>query len=275
MNNNISNFCFLGTPFVSSDTLKTLCENNIIPGLVITSPDKPAGRGMKLTPSPTKTLALEKGIEVHTPEKIDSDFIEKIKSKGFDFAIVVAYGKILPQDFIDIFPKGVINIHYSLLPKYRGASPTEAALLHGDSTTGVTIQKMVFKLDAGDIIAQKSIDIEHDDTTITLRPKLIALGADLLVESLPKYLNNEIELVSQDESLASKCGKISKEDGDITNETDENIKWNKYRAYAGWPRTYFIKDSKRYIVSKARFENNIFVIEKVIPEGKKETDYIS
>ncbi|MCA9356052.1 methionyl-tRNA formyltransferase [Candidatus Nomurabacteria bacterium] len=275
MNNNISNFCFLGTPFVSSDTLKTLCENNIIPGLVITSPDKPAGRGMKLTPSPTKTLALEKNIEVYTPEKIDADFIEKIKSKGFDFAIVVAYGKILPQDFIDIFPKGVINIHYSLLPKYRGASPTEAALLHSDTTTGVTIQKMVFKLDAGDIIAQKSIDIEHDDTTITLRPKLITLGANLLVESLPKYLNNEIELVSQDESIASKCGKISKEDGDITNETDENIKWNKYRAYAEWPRTYFIKDGKRYIVSKARFENNSFVIEKVIPEGKKETDYIS
>lgn len=275
MNNNISNFCFLGTPFVSSDTLKTLYENSIIPDLVITSLDKPSGRGMKLTPSPTKILALEKGIEVYTPEKIDVDFIENIKSKGFDFAIVVAYGKILPQDFIDIFPKGVINIHYSLLPKYRGASPTETALLNGDTTTGVTIQKMVFKLDAGNIIAQESIDIEHDDTTLTLRPKLITLGADLLVKSLPKYLNNEIKLVSQDESLASKCGKISKEDGDITNETDENIKWNKYRAYAGWPRTYFIKDGKRYIVSKARFENNSFVIEKVIPEGKKETDYIS
>ena len=168
---------------------------------------------------------------------------------------------------------GVLNVHYSLLPKYRGATPLEASLLAGDTETGVTIQKMVKALDAGDILAQERVAIDAADTARELRPKLITLGADLLVRTLPSYLNGEITPVAQDHTLASRAGKLKKEDGllDLSGSARDN--WNKYRAYADTIGTHLFKDGKRIKIISASFKNGIFTPLRVIPEGKKETQY--
>ncbi len=270
-------FAYFGTPYVSRDTLAILLERGLVPEVVVTSPDAPRGRGLALTPSETKTLALEKGLTVLSPEKLDAAALTDIASYGCELAIVVAYGKILPQSLIDLFPKGVLNIHYSLLPKYRGASPVEAALLNGDAETGVTIQKMVFELDAGDVIAQEATKIGKDETTTELRARLIGMGAELLARVLPAYIAGEITPVPQDHSAATRSGKMKKEDGCISLSDDAVRNWNKYRAYKEWPGTYFFvrkgeKDMRVKIVS-ATYEHNQFVPVRVTPEGKSEMAY--
>ncbi|MFH1178142.1 MAG: methionyl-tRNA formyltransferase [bacterium] len=276
----MNNFVYFGTPKVSSDTLAILIEHNFIPTIVITSPDAPVGRGLALTPSETKNLALAHKIPVLTPLAMDAETISEIKSKGCDYAVVVAYGKIFPAELIDVFPKGVLNVHYSLLPKHRGATPLESALLAGDPVTGVTIQTMVREVDAGNILAQEEIMIAPIETARELRPRLVALGAQLLLTTLPKYLNNEITPIVQDASLASRAHKIKKEDGllslpagrqGLTQQDLEN--WNKYRAYADSIGTYFFSDGKRIKITKASFKGGKFIIERVIPEGKNETEY--
>lgn len=266
-------FVFFGTPHVASDTLEILFSHGIVPSVIVTAPDRPSGRGMKITATPVKEWALAHTIPVLQPERIDADFTSKLETVSCKLAVVVAYGKILPKDFIESFSLGVLNIHYSLLPKYRGASPVESALLHGDTETGVTIQKMVYALDAGDIVRMDTVSILPTDNTTTLRARLIRIGADILAETLPDYAQGAIVPLPQDHSQATRCGKMKKEDGDITHETDDRVKWNKYRAYCEWPRTYFFRDGKRVIISDATYEDNEFVIKKVIPEGKKEVDY--
>jgi len=273
----MSRFAYFGTPYVARDTLALLVERGYRPEAVVTSPDAPRGRGMTLTPCETKEWALEHQLTVLTPEKITHAFIEEIQGYGCDYAIVVAYGKILPQALIDAFPKGVLNIHYSLLPKYRGASPVEAALLHGETVTGVSIQQMVYKLDAGDVLAQKEVAIEPTETTRELRARLITLGAELLVDILPAFERGEIVPTPQDESLATHSGKIDKSEGELDLEGDSLTNWNKYRAYAESPGTYFFieKNGKRMRVKivTARFESGRFLPDRIVPEGKKEMGY--
>jgi len=270
-------FAYFGTPYVSRDTLAILLERGLVPAVVVTSPDAPKGRGLSLTPSETKVLALEKGLPVLAPEKLDEAALAEIASYGCELAIVVAYGKILPQSLIDMFPLGVLNIHYSLLPKYRGASPVEAALLNGDAETGVTIQKMVFELDAGDVIKQQTTDIGKDETTTELRQRLIVMGAELLADILPAYVAGDIAPVPQDHALATRSGKMKKEDGLISLSDDAVKNWNKYRAYKEWPGTFFFvrKNGKdvRVKIASARYENGTFAPARVTPEGKSEMAY--
>lgn len=270
----MSTFLFFGTPYVARDTLALLVERGFTPEAVITSPDAPSGRGLTLTPSPTKEWAEAHGLPVHTPEKLD---VAEFAPYGADFAIVVAYGKILPKAFIEAFPKGVLNVHYSLLPKYRGASPVEAALRSGDTETGVTIQRMVYALDAGDIVAQRSVAIDDMETARELKPRLIQEGAELLVQSLPGYLSGSITPVPQDESQATHCGKIDKAEGELNLSGDPRTNWNTYRAFAESPGTYFFmeRNGKRMRVKivTAMFADGAFVPLRVVPEGKKEMDY--
>ena len=267
------NFIFFGTPHVASDTLEILFMHGIVPSVIVTSPDRPSGRGMKMTSSPVKLWADANNIPVLQPEKLDEEFSSSLSPFACPLAIVVAYGKIIPESIISSFPKGILNIHYSLLPKYRGASPVESALLNNDQETGITIQKMVYELDAGDIVSMERVSVMPNDNTTTLRARLIKVGAEILAQTLPEYVADRIMPIEQDHSHATKCGKMKKEDGDITNETSDQIKWNKFRAYFEWPRTYFFKDGKRIIISDASFEDGKFVIKKVIPEGKKEIEY--
>ena len=164
-----------------------------------------------------------------------------------------------------------INIHYSLLPKYRGASPVESAILNGDKETGVTIQKMAFELDSGPIIAQEKTQIAPNETAPELLKRLIKIGGDLLVKTLQTPFATGVK---QDESQATYCKKIKKEDGlvDLGAELP-NVLYNKFRAYAFWPRIFFFKDNKRIIITDAELKDGKFIIKKVLPEGKKEIKY--
>jgi len=268
------NFIFFGTPAVASETLATLLSHGFTSALVVTSPDAPRGRGLVLTPSPVKVLALEKNIPVITPEKLDAAAIAAIAAHHADHALVVAYGKIFPEELIAIFPKGVLNVHYSLLPKYRGATPLETALLAGETETGVTVQKMVKELDAGDIIAQEATPIAPTETARELRPRLITLGAELLVRTLPAFERGEITPTPQDAARATRARKLKKEDGQLDLSAPAEMNWHKYRAYADSIGTYFIQNEKRIKITGAEFTRGEFRITRVIPEGKKETAYI-
>lgn len=266
-------FAYFGTPTVASETLAYLLSREFIPGLVVTSPDAPKGRGLVLTQSPVKELAGAHNLPVLTPEKLDASAVESIKGYGCEFAIVVAYGKLFPEELIAAFPKGVLNVHYSLLPKYRGATPLESALLAGETETGVTVQQMVKEMDAGDIVGQKSVTIGRDETARELRPRLIRLGAELLVALLPPYMEGSMQPVPQDHSLATRAYKIKKEDGllDLSAPAAEN--WNKYRAYADSIGTYFFENGKRMKITSAVLKNGAFTVLRVIPEGKPEREY--
>jgi methionyl-tRNA formyltransferase len=268
MNQAKINFVFFGTPDVASETLEILKDAGFLPSLIVTSPDAKSGRKMLLTPPPVKTWAIENNIPYIQPKKLD-----EMNLPEADLFIVVAYGKIIPQKVLDLPKFGSLNIHYSLLPKYRGASPVESSILNGDKETGVSMQKMIFKLDAGDVVAQEKTNIIPDETAPELRKRLIKQGGELLIKTLPDFIDGKIQPIPQNEAEATHCGKIKKEDGLIDLKADAVENYNKFRAYAAWPRTFFFKDDKRIIIIKARLENGNFIIEKVIPEGGKEMEY--
>lgn len=270
-----SKFVFFGTPYVARDTLAHLLENGFVPSLVVTSPDALRGRGLTLTLCETKAFALEKGLRVITPEKLTEDVVEEIRAVGADFAVVVAYGKLLPESLLHAFPKGAINVHYSLLPKYRGASPVETALLNGDTVTGVSIQKMVKEMDAGNVLAIRELTIDPHETTRELRPRLITLGAELLVEILPSFEQGTLADTPQNHEEATFAKKIAKAEGELDLADDPKTNWNKYRAFAESPGTHFFMDGKRIKIKTATFENGMFTPLRVIPEGKTETDFSS
>ncbi len=282
MKNKKENFIFWGTPDVASETLEILKTGGYTPSLIITSVDKPQGRKMVVTPSPVKLWAIENNIPYLQPEKLDNEFIGKLKkeinSKDITLSIVVAYGKILKEELINLPKLGTLNIHYSLLPKYRGASPLQSALLNGDTRTGITIQQMDFKLDSGPIIAQKEVSIDQNEEKDELERKLIELGAETLASILPNIFNKNINKTKQNEGGATYCTKIKKEDGLINLGSDGLANFNKYRAFSGWPGTYFFIKNKsnkkiRVKINKAKYENNSFTIERVTPEGKKEISF--
>jgi methionyl-tRNA formyltransferase len=268
------NFAFFGTPDVASKTLEILKQNGFSPSLIITSSDAKRGRGLLMQASPVAMFAEQNNIPCLKPENLDNEFSSKLKAMTYDLSIVVAYGKIIPEDILNMPKFGSINIHYSLLPKYRGASPVESAILNGDIETGISIQKMKFKLDSGPIIAQEKVDILPTEKTSELRSRLIKIGGELLIRllSTPSAKGGQAFArgEEQDESQATFCKKIKKEDGLIDLNNDAVKNYNKFRAYATWPRTFFFKDGKRVIITDAILENNQFVIKKVLPEGKKE-----
>ena len=266
-------FAFFGTPEVASETLEILFGAGYVPKIIITSPDRRAGRGMHMTESPVSIWAKEHNIECIKPEKLDGSFFEEFKKYDFDLSIVIAYGKILKEDLIKAPKLGTINIHYSLLPKYRGASPVEEALLNGDKVTGVCIQQMEYRLDSGPIIAKQEVEIDKDELKPDLLKKLTKIGSELLRDKLEDIFNKNITIEAQDESGASYCTKINKEDGQIGQNSNPLLDYNKYRAFYGWPGVYFFHNGKRIKVISAHYENDSFIIERVIPEGKKEIDY--
>ncbi len=276
------NFVFWGTPDVASKTLDILKENGYMPSLIITSPDKPQGRKMLLTPPPVKVWAQENNIPYIQPETL-KDHIPKEGLRGnspksffggnIDFFLVVAYGKIIPEEIINMPKLGSINIHYSLLPRYRGASPVESAILNGDTETGITIQKMEYKMDSGPIIGTEEVDIFPEEKASEFRERLIKIGGELLLRILPDFINGKIVPVAQDETRATFCKKIKKEDGLIDLNADAKLNYNKFRAYSTWPRTFFFVNDKRIIITDAVLKNEQFIIKKVLPEGKKEKKY--
>ncbi len=230
---------FFGTPSFAIPSLKALIEGSDEVVGVVTQPDRPKGRGMRLSPSPVKELALKYGINLLQPEKVrDESFQESIKSLSPEIFVVVAFGQILPGSLIKVPKHGAINVHASLLPKYRGAAPIPWAILNGEDSTGVTIIMMDEGLDTGDILTQMEIQIEKDDTSHSLQEKLSVLGATLLMETIEIMKRGALNPKPQNHSNATYAPLLRKEDGHIdwrkrAEEIDRQV-----RAFNPWPGAF-------------------------------------
>ena len=268
---------FMGTPEVCLPYLDALNKKNDLYELflVVTNPDRPVGRKLVLTSPPVKVWSNQNNIPCWQPESINRrQALDYFKSLKPDLSIVVAYGNILSQTIIDTPTLGTINIHYSLLPKWRGASPVEASILHGDKETGVCIQQMVKSLDAGPILASQKHIITPNSTAPQLKEELTLLGTNLLLEHLPSILSKTSVPKNQIDSDASYCFKIAKADAEIKLTDDPDVLWRKYLAFYDWPKLFFY-DQKgvRTIITKAELINGRFIPTKIIPAGGKEKDY--
>ena len=225
----------MGTPDFAASFLQALIQNEYHVISVFTQPDKPQGREQETVFSPVKTIAVANKIPVEQPVKITESEIEKLKELKPDLIIVAAYGRILPKAFLDVPGFGCINVHPSLLPKYRGASPIQNAILNGETETGISIMLMDAGMDTGPILSQKSHPIDPNDTTITLEQKLSIEAVPLLMETIPLFIKRKIEPREQDSNEATLCELIEREDGRIFwNQSAERI-YNRYRAFTPWP----------------------------------------
>ena len=253
----MSKIIFAGTPDFAAVHLKALIDAGIIPCAVYTQPDRPAGRGHKLTPSPVKELALLHNIEVLTPENFkNNEDVEKFLSFNADLAIVVAYGVILPESVVHGPRLGCINVHGSLLPAYRGAAPIQRALLDGNSVTGVTIMKIVKELDAGDMLVKAKMPISENDTSGSLFDKLASLGAKTLVENLPAILSEKITPCAQDPALVTYAKKITKEEARLNFSDSAKNCDLKIRGLNPWPIANASIDNIVFKIFKAKVLND-------------------
>jgi len=272
----IANYVFFGTDNFAARVLDNLLELNVRPKLIITNQDQPAGRKLKLTPPPAKLWALEKNIPFYQTGKLNKQEVAKIteQTKQSDFFLVASFGQIIPKDILDLPQYGTLNIHPSLLPKYRGPSPIQTALLEGEKETGVTIMKLDEKMDHGPIFSQEKIKITPDDNYLTLEDKTSKLGAELFSEIISKIKSSELTPTPQDHSQATYTKKFSKADGEITLKDSEQEKYNKFRAFYSQSGVYFFseKDNEliRIKITEAEMKEENFIIKKIIPAGKKE-----
>jgi methionyl-tRNA formyltransferase len=230
---------FMGSPEFALPSLERLAERYSVVG-VVTQPDRPAGRGMVLTPPPIKLLTDRLGIPSIQPERLRvPEAWAQLQAWQPDLIVVTAFGQILRQNVLDLPRHGCINVHASLLPRWRGAAPIQAALLNGDAETGVTIMRMDAGVDTGPVLAQRKELIHPEDTTATLGERLARLGADLLVETLPGYLSGEIQPQSQNEGLATRASMLKKEEGQLDFSQKASDLAHKVQAFNPWPGTFF------------------------------------
>ncbi len=234
------NLVFCGTPAFAVPALEKLVETGFAVRLVVTQPDRPRGRGMELTPSPVKQRALQLGLQISQPDKIknDQEFRSQLTAIAPDAIIVVGYGRIIPQWMIDLPPLGNLNLHASLLPRYRGAAPIQWAIARGESVTGVTTMRIDAGLDTGDILLQKEIPIAPQDTAVTLAPRMAAIGADLMVETLRGLQAGTIHPHPQDHAKATLAPILKKEDGQIDFRLTAREILNRLRGFQPWPGAY-------------------------------------
>lgn len=247
----MSRIIFMGTPDFSTKVLEMLiAKEDVI--AVVTQPDRPVGRKRVMTPPPVKEVALQNGIEVYQPEKISqSEDLQTLIDLKPDLIVTAAFGQILPKVLLDAPRLGAINVHASLLPKYRGGAPIHQAIIDGEKETGVTIMYMSPKLDAGDIISQQAIDIEANDDVGSMHDKLSFLGADLLAKTLPEIINGTNERIEQNEDEATFASNISREDERIDwSESAQDI-YNHIRGLSPWPVAYTKLDDKNMKLYKA------------------------
>ena len=236
---------FMGTSDLSETILKTLIENKYNVVAVFTKQDTKIGRGQELTAPLVKQLAEKNNIPVFQPPRFNAEAVQQLKELKPDLVIVAAYGRIIPSAALEIPGFGCINVHVSLLPKYRGPSPIQNALLSGEKETGVTIMLMNEGIDTGDILAQEKITIEPDDNTSILMEKLSIIGAKLLLKTIPLWIERKIEAKPQDNIQATLCQLIEREDGKIFWTDSADDIYNKYRALTPWPGifTYWKNDT--------------------------------
>lgn len=227
---------FMGTPELAATVLSRLIKENYEVVLVVTQPDKPVGRKMILTAPPAKVEAEKNGIEVWQPNSLRTEeALEKVRSYDPDLIITAAYGKILPKDMLDLPKYGCVNVHGSLLPKYRGAAPVQWSILNEDEKTGITIMKMDVGMDTGDILTQADIVIGDRIHTPELMAKLADLGADLLIQTLPGYIDGSIKPVPQNNDEATMSPPITKDQGKISWARTASSICAQIRALSSWP----------------------------------------
>jgi methionyl-tRNA formyltransferase len=244
---------FIGTPEFAVPSLRALVEAGYEISAVITQPDRPAGRGKQKTPPPVKLAALEMGLHVEQPESLrDASVVAGLRALAPEVMVGVAYGQLIRPEVLAIPPRGILNVHPSLLPRWRGASPVAAAIRAGDDETGVTIMRMDEGLDSGPLIAQARFGISPDDTTGTLTAALSDRGAALLVEVLPRWLAGQVEAAPQDESRATVCRQIKKSDGVIDWTLSAEEIWRRVRAYNPWPGAQTSLDGEGFVIWRAR-----------------------
>lgn len=276
MNNKIK-FSFFGSSRFSVIILDELEKAGYIPACIVTTPDKPKGRKLVMTPTAVKDWAVAKNIRVLDPAKLDTEFVKSLNTESWDVFIVASYGKIIPANVIDIPKHKTLNVHPSLLPKYRGASPLQNAILDDAKQTGVTIMSIDKKMDHGPIVAQENVTVEEWPTYEVFEEMMAKKGGELLAKVLPEWVAGKIEAKEQNHLEATATKKIEKEDGQISILDDPYLNFRKIQAFHEWPQAYFMhahngKDIRVKITS-ASFADGKLIISKVIPEGGKEISY--
>jgi methionyl-tRNA formyltransferase len=281
---------FMGSPDFALPTLKALAEQYDIVG-VVTQPDRGSGRGRELKAPPVKTLALELGIPAMQPEKLRlPEAMDQLRAWSPDLIVVAAFGQLLKKDVLELPRFGCINVHASLLPRWRGAAPINAAVLHGDDKTGVTIMQMDVGLDTGPMLSQRSIRLTREDTAGSVFEKLSRLGADLLIETLPDYLSGKLTPTPQPEEGVTYAPMLKKEEGQLDFTHDAHELERRVRAFNPWPGAFMEFDGTLLKVHRARVEagdasvgqrliyqnqpavgvsGGILILEEVQPAGKK------
>lgn len=266
-------FAFFGTDRFSVIVLDELTKAGYLPTLVVTAPDRPQGRKLVMTPPPAKVWAKENGVEYVQPEKLSTD---NFSGTSWDLFIVASYGKIIPQEIIELPEYNTLNVHPSLLPKLRGASPVQTATLT-ENETGVSIMRIDEKMDHGPLLAQKTTHVwtpESVPLASQLEIELAHEGGKLLAETIPGWLTGDIVEQPQDHGKATFTKKITKADGLINFSDNAETNYRKIRSFTEWPRAYFFIDhngtQKRVIITDAELTDGTLVITKVLPEGSKE-----
>lgn len=293
------NFIFFGGDKFSEKTLDTLKERGLVPSLIVTNPDRPSGRGMELKPAVLKVWAENSGtaLPVWQPENLDKGFTSRLKNfvaeNKVQFFVVSSYGKIMPKEIVEMPEKGTLNIHPSLLPLYRGATPVETVILDDQKETGVTIMLMDEKMDHGPILNQEFLYIDEWKNKLALEAEMAEIGGNLLADTITPWLNNEIEPQNQNHDLTTFTKKITKENGLV--ELEEVLACDrklflKIVALNPWPGVYFFIEKGRGAqnnpsdtekstnqirvkITEAEWNGEKTLIKKVIPEGKKEMTF--
>ncbi len=266
---------FCGTPQFAVPTLQALVNTGHNLRLVVTQPDRPSGRGMELAAPPVKQLAQKLGLAVTQPEKIKNnlEFRARLEEARPEAIVVVGYGRIIPQWMIELPPLGNINLHGSLLPKYRGAAPVQWAIAMGETTTGVTTMRIDAGLDTGDMLLQRELPIAPEDTAITVAPRLAEMGAPLMVETLAGLKSGTITPRKQDDSQATLAPILKKEDGLIDFRRSAREIWNRLRGFQPWPGAYTTFRGKNLNVWEARErESGVGSQESAVGELRLEGD---
>ena len=262
------NIIFMGTAELSCASLAALlADARVRVTAVVTQPDKPKGRDLELQPSAVKVLALKSNLPVFQPARArDELFLAELRPLNPDLIVVAAYGQILPQTLLELPRYGCLNVHTSLLPKYRGAAPIQWAIANGDAETGVTIMKMDAGLDTGDILSQRRTPVAPEDNAATLHDRLARMGAELLVETIPAYVRGQIQPQPQPREGSTYAPKIKKEDGHIDWGQPANLIWHRFRAFTPWPGafTHWNAGAKPLLLKIGRAE----VAERTGPAGE-------
>jgi methionyl-tRNA formyltransferase len=258
---------FFGTPEFAVPSLEALLSSSHRVIGVITQPDKPRGRGQHVSASPVKQKAEAAGVPVWQPTKLrDEEFLDRVRELGADLGVVAAYGKILPESLLKIPRLGMINVHASVLPKYRGAAPIQRSIIEGDKTTGVTIMRVVKELDAGAMILVDSLTIGENETSDELEPRLATLGAGLLMTAIDQLDQGKANEIPQDDSKSTYASRIQKADGRLEWDQTAQAIHDRVRGLHPWPHAYTYHERARYVVHETRPYTTIGAAAETLPD---------